>query len=463
MSLAQADRIALSLKIVSADTEVAGLDAAKASLTTQQTVVQNLDSANKNLFDPTNLLVNAYQSELASLDGQVRSVTVEQDIQDSAAKKIQNHFFPNDTTISVPSLSPFRNVWPRVQPFALSYAIGKNYTQVFPGTTTKEPDLISTTLSLISSASANLDIENTSGQHVTTGAGTCSLPEFTTQSTCEAATPTPGVWTPGIPAIVSYPAVITLKSNLVSAVNTLIIFLNSELALIPTDPANQSQNNAAKNDISNIILPALNAWLANPDFQPVPGSVTPATFNSYDSSLLAPTKLHSTQINALQSALTARQTFVATRTNQLSTVLGTIDQNVDTGALNSSSGLYGKRYGFLLLRLNALGGSLTQLTGLQTATGAQDSIKANTIATKATYQSILPTSMLKANASGSTIIHLVDPSFVSQGDTVYVYAENQDELQRGVASVQGDMITLNDIIPAKYVTASKARLYKDLT
>lgn len=454
------DRTAFSLKIVSADAEAAGLDAAKASLLTQQATIQKLDTANKNLFDPSNALANAYQGELAQLSGIVRSTIVEQDILDAAAKKIRNHFFPNDTTAVVPSLSGLNNVWPRVQPFALTYGIGKNYVEVYPGTTATEASVISPITTLITSAGAFLDIENTSGEHVATS-GTCSLPGFTDQATCVLNS---GIWTAGPSSIVTYPAVVTLKTNLITAVNALKTFLTAEVALIPTtDTANQAQNQAAINNINSVILAALNAWLAQPDFNPVPGSVSPTQFPTYDPNLLAPTKLHSSQLATLQAALNARLAFITTRISQIGTVLGNIVQDVSTGNITSQTGIYGKRYGFLLLRLNALGGSLTQLNSLQTASGAQDSIKVNTLATKATYQTILPTSSLKSNASNSAMIHLIDTSFIAVGDTVYVYAEGQDELLRGVKAIAGDLVTLNDVIPAKYTTSIKARLYKDLS
>src|SRR6185369_9395356 len=97
--------------------------------------------------------------------------------------------------------------------------------------------------------------------------------------------------------------------------------------------------------------PALNTWLAYSDFNTAHGQTTCAGFNAYNSNLLAPTKLHSTQLSALSTALSSRSSFVTTRISQLDTNLGTIVQDVSTGDLTSSSGLYGQRYGFLSLRL----------------------------------------------------------------------------------------------------------------
>lgn len=461
MPLPKDDRIAFSLQIVGADAQIKGLLTAKSQLQTELEKLQKLDTANKNLFDPVNALVTAYQSEYTMLDGNVRTVLTEQDIQDSGNKKIRNVFFPNDVNTPVPSLASTSNIWTKIKPFALGYGIGKNYSEAY-GTTTKESDLINAVLALITSAGGFTDMNNTTGQEC--GAtGSCSNPMYTTQASC---TLNGGTWTPGPDAITTYAAVHTLKNNLVTAVNNLKTFLLNEAAVIVTndpDSANQANNNAAINNINNVIIPALNTWLGYVDFNTAHGQTTCVGFNSYNSNLLAPTKLHSTQLAALQTAVNNRLTFQTTRLSQLQTVLGTISQDLNTGELISSSGLYGKRYGFVVLRLNALGGSLSQLIGLQTSSSAQDSIISNIKSTKATYLGILPTSLLKAPGNGSSTITVVDPSFLNPGDTVFITAENQEELQRAVKSVTGDLVVLNDVIPAKFRPAEKARIYKDLT
>jgi hypothetical protein len=463
MAIPQDDRIAFSLKIVSADQEAAGLDSAKATLQAEVAKIQKLDTANKNLFDPVNTLINGYHSELQKINGIPRFALTEQQILDSAGRKMRNSFFPNDTSITVPSLSSLNNVWSQVKPFALTVAIGKSYTENYDSPVTKEQDLINSCLTLITSASAYVDIELTSGQ--TCGAtGSCSNPAYTTQPTCISGG---GIWTPGLDAIITYTDVQTLKTNLVNAINTLFTFLTGEASSIVTndpDAGHQSQNATAISNINSTLKPLLTTWLGYPDFQTVPLSVTTCVaFYAYNPSLLAPTKLHSTELTALQTALNNRLTFLTTRVSQVTSNLGSITQNVSTGELTSSVGLYGKRYGLVLLRLNAFGGSLTSLSGLQTAVNAQDGIKSNVLATKATYYGILPTSSFKANANGSEIVHLNDVTFLSPGDTVYVVAEGQEELKRAVKSISGAVVTLNDIVPSKYRTSERARLYKDLT
>lgn len=435
----QSDRIAFSLKIVGADTEIKGLEIAKASLQAQADKLVQLDSANKRLADPATALINGYQSELAQLDGIVRTVVTEQGILDAANKVLRNMFFPNDLATVVPSLAATSNVWTKIPPFALNFAIGKTYVETYPGSTPTEASVISPITTLISSAGAYADIELTTGENCTgTGMST---------------------------SIATYPGVVTLKTNLVAAVNALIVFLNAERALIVTTDTNatQSAQNTAAIASIDAILSAANTWLAYPDFVAIPGTVTTCpAFYSYNANLLAPTKLHSTQLTALSTAISTRISYAGTRQSQLNAALGGISQSLSDGTV-TGSGYYLKRYNLILLRLNSLGGSLTQLAGLNAATGAQDTIKATIIATKALYLAILPTSALQANANGGPTVSVVDASLFAAGDQVYVYAENQEELVRGIKSINGNAITLNDVVPQKYRTGDKVRLYKDLT
>lgn len=436
MPLVQADRISFSLQIVQAAPKIAGLLNAQTQLNSAASQLQSLDQANANLFAPTNALINGYHAEIQSLDGNGRSAITEQNILDSGNKKLGNFFFPNDTTTVVPSLSSVNNVWAYIKPFALTYAIGKNNIEAHPHVA-NEPDIIASMNATLISLGTHPDIECSSGQIAFTQ-----------------------------PTITPNDAVIALKNDLVTSANALITFLNTELSNIPTNdpnPTNNTQNTTAKTNISGTLLPALNSWLANPDFNPVPGSVTFDQFYTYNSNLLAPTKLHSTQLALLQNALNARSSFITTRITQIVPILGSIAQSLSTGELTSSSGLYGKRYGLLLLRLNALGGSLIQLLGLQGASGAQTSVMASIKDSTSTYSSVLPTTLLKANANGSDTINVMDSSFLSVGDTVYIFAEGQQELQRAVKSINNGLVVLNDVVPSKYSTGSSARLYKDVT
>ena len=443
MALAPADRLAFSLQIVGAAGQIAGLTAAKAQLATAIAKAQSLDTANMNLFTPVNALVTSYQTEYGMLDGNLRTAISEQNIQDAANRILQNYFFPNDTNTTVPSLSASHNIWTKVKPYALNYAIGKSYGETY-GTTPKEPDSISAITTLIASTSVYTDLELTTGQSLSSG--TCSLPSYTDSASCTAHG---GTWTPG--SLGPDSTIHTILNNMKTAVNALKTFLTTEAAaIVTTDTAspNQSQNAAAVSNINTVIIPALNTWLAYPDFE---------------STGAGPSKMHSTQMGALSSALAARSTYITTRLSQLLAIVGTISQDLSTGELISSSGVYGKRYGYIVLRLNALGGSLSQLVSMKTSANAQDSIIASIKSTKATYLGIVPTSALGAPGNGTATISAADASMFSVGDTVYVAADNQPELQRAVKSINGNSIVLNDIVPAKYVPSSNARIYKDIS
>lgn len=441
MPLSQDDRVAFSLAIMQADATIAGIQGAQSAINAKAASLQKLDTANKNLFDSGNSLVNSYQSELQSLDANGRTQILESDIISAGNHSLGNVFFPNVTTTVIPDLVPYNNLWSKNNPFALGYGIGKSIVQTY-STVVKESDKISAISSVISTSSPYTNLQLTTGL---TPNGSCSIGSYTDQVTCQANS---GIWTPSGGSS-SNANIALIKSNLVTAVNALKTFLNAEAAVIVTTDTvspNQANNVAALNNINNTIIPALNTWLAYPDF---------------DVTGIGPSKLHSTQLTALSSALTARSSFITTRIGQLNTVLGSINQSLSTGDV-TGSGLYLQRYLFLTLRLNALNGTLTQLLSLQGGSGAQTQIIANIVSTKSTYQTFMSVSVLSASANGTAIVHAVNGSLFSPGDLVYVFAEGQEELVRAVKTINGNAITLNDPVPAKYATSGGARIYKAL-
>lgn len=441
MSIPQADRVAFSLYQITAPAQIKGILAAQTAIQAQIVKAQSIDTGNANLFTPSNTLVNFYHAEYKNIDGNNRTSITEQDIIDSANKKLQNHFFPNDTTQPVPSLSGLGNVWPYVTPFALSYAVGKNYLQVYPAFTPNEDAQIAAILAFFITLAGNTDIQNTTGQKADT---VLSDP------------------------IITFTALQTLSTNLATAVNTWKTTLLAEAAAITatvdSNAGRAADNTAALNNINNVIIPAINAWLALPTFTPMSGSTTGTVFNATNAATLLPhPRLYSVNLTTFHNAVTARASYVTTRKGQLNTTLGTITQDLTNGSILTSSGQYGLRYGFLLLRLQAMNGSLTTLASLQTALGAGTAIIANIKATAATYYSILPTTGFQTNGNGTPFVSLTDVSFLNVGDTVYVTADNQSELTMAVKTKVGNAITLNDNVPAKYTISNNVRLYKDLS
>jgi hypothetical protein len=378
--IVQADRISFSSYQVLAPSQIKSIQQAQATLTAQIAQSQALDTANDNLFAPVNTLVTQYQNEFNYIDGNTRTTITEQNITDAANRVLNNFFFPNNTQNSVGPLAP-NNIWTQTMPFAMCAGIGLPYSGTFPTpSSTGENELITVILAYVSDP----------------GSGVLD------------------------PIVNNYIATLNNESTALAA-NT------------DTNSGNQAQNTAAANNISNVILPALNSYISSPNF------------------------------TALQIAVNTRKTFITTRISQLGTILGSITQNISNGSITASSGLYGQRYGYMNLRLNALNGSLTILANLQAANNAQNSTISNIQANSTTYYGILPTSGFQSSANGTASVSLINASFVSPGDSVYVTADNQIEMQLAVKAVAGNSVTLSSAVPSKYTTASNVRLYKDLT
>lgn len=446
--IAQADRISFSSYQVLAPTQIAGIQQAQASLASRIVSAQALDTANDNLFTPVNTLVNQYQAEYNYIDGNSRTAITEQNITDSANKVLNNFFFPNNTSNPVTPLAP-NNIWTQTMPFALSAAIGlpysgtlqTQYTFTVTALTTATPvgsvyTNNSQTFTVIISAAVGATSLVTSGTGAPAGSGNLTHSSGGGQSPTIAFSASASGELPLITTILGYTSM-TDPSVISATVSTYLATLSSELAALnantDTNPMNQTNNATA---ITNI-------------------NTTVAALNSYSS------------LAQLQSDVTTRQTFLTDPTNgrvaQLNAILGSITQNLTNGTITASSGFYGQRYSYLNLRLNALNGSLTILASLQAANNALSANIANIQSTAATYFSILPTSAFQSNANGTQFIALLNVSFLSPGDTVYVMADNQTELQFAVKTIVGNAVTLNAAVPSKYTTTSNIRLYKDLT
>lgn len=459
--LSPADRQSFSNAIIQAAQQSAGLDTAKAQIQAQADSDQQIDTANKNLFDPVNTLINSYQTEFNAIDGNVRTSILEQNVIDSSNKILGNFFFPNNIQLSIPALSAKNNVWTQLTPFGLAFGLGKNYDQSYSAGTS-EQQLITDALALIASATAYTNIQLTTGQQCENSGGTCSIPMYLTQVDCEAHS---GIWTP-MESIVTYPDIQTLKTNLMTKIVALTSQANAEVTALTTNAETNStfktQNQAAINYVNNTLVPAINTWLAYADFNTAHGQTTCAGFNGYNADLLAPTKLHSIQLTALQSVLNARSTFLTTRISQLNTNLGSITQSVDDGTY-AGTGLYKKRLDYLNLRINLMAGSLTDLTNSQQSINAQTQIQ-STLATKvSTYMAIVPTTKLAASGNGTAIISLVNPTLYSVGDNVYIMSDTQNELQFAIKTISGNSIQLNAVLPSKYTTIDNVRFYKDIS
>lgn len=431
MALTQAERLSISKKIVQIPLQNAAADVSFAQIDAEKIKALAEDNANKTLQDNVTTLINGYQQEIARYDGNGRNELVEQDLIDSADRKLQNSFFPNDPATHTPSLSD--GVWKQFIPFANNKAIGKTYLEVY-ASVAKEQDVINTLLAAITVVEAFSNITRSTGQ-------SCLADVISNDAAMQ-----------------------TAGTNMINAVLAWEAFLNATFALIvttDTDPTRSAQNIASKADITNSIS-IIDTWQALTTYNTAHGQTTCAGFNAYNVNLLGAVKFRAAEMLPIKNELIARQTFITTRLGQLNTNLGTIVQNLSTGALTTATGFYGQRMRIINTRLNVMGGSLTKYKGLLRGQDAQQQGKDVNTNTLLVYQSVILCSAFRAPATGQTTIHVLDGTGFSPGDTVYVAAENQAEIQTTIVSVTVNTIVLADKIPQKYRQNEFARLYKVL-
>lgn len=460
MSLSQDDRISISKKILDIPKEDAGSLDNKAKLEVVRVKAQAADDANKSLMDGKTLFINAYQKELGRQDGNDRLEVVEQDVIDSAQNKLGNFFSPN--TISTPTPSNPDGIWKNFIPFSGNKAIGKTYLEVY-GTTVKEGDKITAVNGFITTMEGFSAIQRSTGQSCG-ASGTCDLPIYTTETTCEAATPIPGVWTPGPDLIADDPMVHAAAADLVTAVTDWKTFIQATLPfVVATDPnpTKQAENNAAIADINNTIS-IINTWLALPDFDTAHGQTTCVGFNSYNVNLLNPTKFRAAELQAIKDEITARLAFITTRISQINANLGTVVQDMTTGTLTTTTGLYGSRMNILNLRLNLINGSLRKLEGIKLGKKAQDEAIASNVSATSVYTEVLLVSAFVAPSIGTPVINIKDSTGFALFDAVYVMSDTQQEIATTIIGINGNTVTLGVVIPAKYRQNENARIYKTL-
>jgi hypothetical protein len=435
MPLSKEDRITFSKKIVSAEVEKIGIESSKQKIMAEKQKAFDLDQANKKLVDSKTVLIDPYQVELSRYTGVLRLSLTEADIQDAANLVLGNSLYPNDPQNPPPSLAP--QIWTQPKPYARTKAVGKQNNESYPAAVPAEQSFLSDILNSITTIETNYTlIQRVTGQKCT----------------------------PSPDTIATYTALQTDYNTLVSQVNNLKTYVLATQPLILTNdpvPARQAQNNAAISDI-NTVVAAINTWLALTPFNTSHGQTTCAGFNAYNPALLGATRLQSGDLTALKNAILSRQAFVNTRVTQIDTNLGSLTQNLTNGDV-TGSGLYLERWNFLLLRLNSFGGSLSAFKGFDKAINAQNAMQAQIDLSKNTYSTLLTASILSAPSNGTKILHLKNIGDIVSGDNIFLVSDSQEEMQLTVASVDGNKITVNREVPAKYRPAEFARVYKDKT
>jgi hypothetical protein len=439
MALSQADRIAVSKKIVTIPIEQATAEDLKAILEVERQKALGTDNANKNLQENQDALINGYQTELQRYDGNGRNVLVEQDLVDSAERKLQNPFFPNDPLTVLPNIPD--GVWKFFPPFAGNAAIGKNYDESYT-TVIKEQDLIDDINTQIAIVEALSDATRSTGKECTSS-GTCSIPIHTNQTDCVNAT---GIWTPGPDIVVDSSDMIQASTDLQAAVQAWEDFINNTDSTIVTTDTNgtrAAENTAAKADIANTIS-VIDTWQALQEYDTTTSyPISCITFDTLPSSTFDPSKFRDTELDILKTEIIARESF-------------------NTGEILGGTGFYIQRFRFIDMRLNAIGGSLSELKGIESGQEAQQQSQNANDNAEIALAGVMTASAFRSPATNTKTVHLLNASGFSASDVAYVVAEKQAEIAVVVQSVDGNRVVLDKDIPEKYRHTDGARLYKVL-
>lgn len=454
MALTQADRISISKKIVDIPRQDAAADKTKETLAETKAEFTEQDTANQGLVTSQDTLINGYQDELGRYDGLERTELSEQDFQDSVNRVKNNPFFPNDPQLPLPNLPD--GVWVNFIPYALTKATGKKFDES-QDSIQKEQDLIDDVLAAVSAVEAFGDVTRSTGEECISGS--CSLPAYNNATDC---TNNGGTWNPSTSTIQSDAAMQAAGTDLINAVQAWEDFVNGTIPVIvttDTDATRSSENTTSLNDANNVIS-EIDSWQALPDY--ATHSATDCTaFNNIDVNLLDQSKFRDDSLDIIKDELTARQAFITTRISQLEGYLGDVVQDLNDGSF-TPTGFYGDRFRFIDLRLNAVGGSLTRLKGLEAGEKAQDQFKQANANAAAAYSSVLEAVAFRSPAVNSTSIHVLDASAFSPGDSVYVVSDTQAEISATIDSIDGNRVILDTPIPEKYRHTELARLYKVL-
>lgn len=466
MSLSKQDRIELSLKLSGAKEDIANMDKLAEVFEQAKVKAQQKDSPNKKLLDERTALVNAYQNELVFLDGIVRTQLVEYMIVDSAKRVAGNHFFPNQNNVSLPSVPT--GIWTGFSPLSRNYAIGKTHLETYTSTGNRtEQNIIADINAKITLIESKIIASRATGKKGQT-TGTCSgetpAGSGTTQILC---TTKGGTWTPGPDIFVNDTDTQQLLTDLKTLVQEWKNILNSQKSiLISISDLNSSRKTQNLNAITNIddSISVINNWQSIQDYDtttPLPSTI--AAFNALLESYFQQTKMQPTTLQLLKDRLTQRLVFANARKDQLTTTyLGSITQDMSEGEIYSTTGLYGERMLFLDMRINASGGTLTEVVSFSNSKGAQEKTKKSI--NIATQGAGLVMKATKASAPGIDTFYMnfEDLSGFAVGDSVYLVADDQEELLGKIQEIIGNRAKLSFSVPKKYTTINNTRIYKIL-
>lgn len=484
MPLSPSDRIQISgeqltlpLKIETAQDTQDQLDDVKADLTSQ-------DNSLKIFFNKYNTSADSYQTERRWIDGTTYTTVIESDIVSGAKKEPGNKFFNTDGS------------WLNFQPESHQSTIGEP--------TSSSPDYeldiftrgiefygLSALLDFLLNGQTSVVLDDTLAAPYSPGSGTMTV--TTGGQTIGNLIILEGGGFSGLFLVTNVTTVTTLDvieivppDGILPMTTTTVIeditaFTNSERnTLTSVDYQNVIEGladnikasvllweTAATNQLTQLNL---NTDNRSPQAAQIAAAISDVT-NAKSiidfwqalpdtGTILTDSKFVDVNIITLQNEITARITFLGTRTTQVTTALGGISQNPD--GTYTGTGIYYLRFAQIDSRINLAGGPLTEFYEKDLAITALEQIVTNALLRADTFNSELRTEAFSENANGTSTIKVASVIGFSNGNTVYVMADTLTELTGTIVSISAPNIVLSFNVPNTYTKENRARIYKQL-
>jgi hypothetical protein len=431
VALSQADRIAISSKVLAIPTQNASITQSQSSISASITQAQSADNANKNLVSGQTTLINAYQLEIQNLDGNTRTTILEQNLQDAVNRVQGNFFFPNTPAVPLPDVPS--GMWTKFPGFYMGYGQGKDYLESYvamPG----ELPLISDAQNQIAILLTKTLVTRITGQSCSSDVISADAPTQT--------------------------AMMALVNDVI-ALQTAA--QNEQSAIASNTDTNSTNKNNTSVALANIqpFLNAIKPWLSLPTFSTNYSSETDtcALFDDLTLSQLTPTKGDTVNLAYIQSLLNSRSPQVTARIAQIGSILGSITQSSTDGSFTSATGLYGARAKTLDLRINTLGGSLTQLINLQNSISALGSMQTSHNNAANVYSGVITVTGLAAGANGTAYLNVTSSVGFAAGNQIYIVSDTQPEIPAYIKSISGNQLLLDRSISAIYQKSDNGRVY----
>ena len=483
MPLSQAQRIQISGEMVDLPLKVQSALATQAQVDVVKTDLQNKDNSLKIFFDKYNDLANIYQTERRWVDGTTYAAVTNSDLEDAAQKKVGNKFYPTDGS------------WANFQPKKHASAEGlptsnssNDELEIF--TNSLETGGLTPLLNFLLNGQISAVADDTLGAAYTPGSGTMTV-------TAGGQTPgslllVEGGGFSGLFLVLTAVGPLLTVTEVIAPDGTLPITTSNVIENI-TAFTNNERNTLISSlyqnvltELTNLIIASVSTWETavnnqltqlnlntdsrSPQVTEIANAIT--DINNTKSiidiwqalpntgTLGTDSKFVNVNITPLQNEVTARTSFSTTRNAQITTALGSIAQAGD-GSF-TGVGIYFLRFTQINLRINLVGGPLTEYYEKNLAVSALTEIASTAVATSVTYNTELRMEPLTASAAGTNIVSVASITGLAVTNSIYIVADSLSELSGTITAINGLNITVSFVVPNTYTTALRARLYKQL-